>query len=57
MISACIYCGGRGRRIKKPCLECLGAGVTKKQRNIVIKVPPGFLIVWGVTFHEYIRGH
>jgi molecular chaperone DnaJ len=40
-VSQCSYCGGTGRIIEKPCLECAGDGRTKGHTQIKVKVPAG----------------
>lgn len=39
--SMCPDCGGTGTVPKNPCTECKGSGVTRRQEDIAIKVPPG----------------
>ncbi len=39
--SICPDCGGAGTIPKNPCTECRGSGVTRRQEDIAIKVPPG----------------
>ncbi len=38
---ACPKCNGRGQMPETPCETCSGAGVRKRQEEIVITVPPG----------------
>ncbi len=40
-ITTCPQCHGEGRIITKPCLQCRGTGKEKRQRSIVVKIPPG----------------
>jgi molecular chaperone DnaJ len=37
----CRRCGGRGQVIDKPCRACKGTGVTRKARQVKVRVPPG----------------
>jgi molecular chaperone DnaJ len=37
----CPECGGRGTKIEKPCPTCRGTGVTKRTRDVKVRVPPG----------------
>jgi molecular chaperone DnaJ len=40
-ITACPRCRGEGRIITDPCPQCRGAGRERRQRTIVVHVPPG----------------
>ncbi len=42
-VQTCPNCGGEGRTIRKPCLECKGDGRVKGEETITINVPPGVL--------------
>tara|TARA_B100001123_G_scaffold328329_1_gene369473 strand:+ start:15603 stop:16733 length:1131 start_codon:yes stop_codon:yes gene_type:complete len=37
----CSHCGGIGRVIAKPCLECRGQGRTSRDRKKTVKIPAG----------------
>jgi molecular chaperone DnaJ len=37
----CPTCGGRGKIIESPCPKCRGSGLTKRERKITVKIPPG----------------
>ena len=37
----CPTCGGEGRVIESPCTSCKGSGVTKGDRSVSLKIPPG----------------
>jgi len=37
----CHQCGGRGKIIRRPCVECKGEGYTRSQRKLRITIPPG----------------
>ncbi len=37
----CPDCGGRGTTIDKPCSECRGTGVTRRTREVKVRIPPG----------------
>lgn len=37
----CPTCRGKGKIIQSPCPRCRGGGLTRKDRNISVKVPPG----------------
>jgi molecular chaperone DnaJ len=39
--TACPYCGGHGKMIKKACSYCQGTGLVKKEREIKLKIPAG----------------
>jgi len=40
-VTACPRCRGEGRIITDPCPQCRGAGRERRQRTIVVHVPPG----------------
>jgi molecular chaperone DnaJ len=40
-VRTCNTCGGRGKIPEKPCTKCRGEGVTKKQHEILVKIPTG----------------
>ncbi|MCI0619852.1 molecular chaperone DnaJ [Candidatus Wolfebacteria bacterium] len=40
-VSTCTKCHGRGKMPEKECVECKGGGVTRKQEEIAITIPPG----------------
>ncbi len=40
-ITPCPSCRGKGKIIDSPCKNCRGTGLTKKRRNIAVKVPMG----------------
>ncbi len=40
-VAPCQRCGGEGRIVTVPCRECQGRGVERKQRRIVVRIPPG----------------
>lgn len=42
-VQACPNCGGEGRTVRKPCLECKGDGRVKGEETITINVPRGVL--------------
>lgn len=37
----CSYCQGKGEIIDNPCLHCKGDGRIKKEKKILVKIPPG----------------
>jgi len=39
--ATCNRCHGEGRIITEPCPHCKGTGKEKRQRNILVKIPPG----------------
>ena len=39
--STCSRCRGEGRVITEPCPQCQGTGHEKRQRQILVKIPPG----------------
>ncbi len=39
--ATCGRCHGEGRIITEPCPHCKGTGKEKRQRNILVKIPPG----------------
>jgi molecular chaperone DnaJ len=39
--ATCSRCHGEGRIITEPCPHCKGTGKEKRQRNILVKIPPG----------------
>ncbi|MBK9143821.1 MAG: molecular chaperone DnaJ [Candidatus Melainabacteria bacterium] len=40
-ISTCPHCAGRGKKVDKPCRDCSGQGLTRKNKEFEIKVPAG----------------
>ena len=40
-VSTCGRCGGEGRVVSDPCVECGGAGTEARRRKIAISVPAG----------------
>ncbi|MEG1501032.1 MAG: molecular chaperone DnaJ [Clostridiales bacterium] len=40
-VRTCTTCNGKGVIIDKPCKQCNGSGRLKKERKIIVKVPPG----------------
>jgi molecular chaperone DnaJ len=40
-VATCDRCRGEGRIISRPCTACRGSGRERKQRKLVIKIPPG----------------
>jgi molecular chaperone DnaJ len=40
-VATCERCHGEGRIISRPCTACRGSGRERKQRKLVIKIPPG----------------
>jgi len=40
-VTPCSECRGRGKLIESPCKECHGTGLTKKRREINVKIPEG----------------
>src|SRR5438093_626415 len=38
---SCPGCGGSGKVVKDPCPECKGAGMTEKERQYTVSIPPG----------------
>jgi molecular chaperone DnaJ len=40
-VISCPTCRGKGHIIDSPCPRCRGTGLTRKERNISVKVPPG----------------
>ncbi|MEZ5952850.1 MAG: molecular chaperone DnaJ [Hyphomonas sp.] len=41
MERTCPHCGGKGKRIKKPCKDCGGAGQVREERKLQVKIPAG----------------
>jgi molecular chaperone DnaJ len=39
--TVCPDCGGKGTKIDKPCPDCHGTGVTKRGREVKVRIPPG----------------
>lgn len=39
----CPSCGGRGKKIEKPCKTCRGTGVERRGRPVNVRIPPGVL--------------
>jgi len=39
--ATCSRCHGEGRIITEPCPHCKGTGKEKRQRNILVRIPPG----------------
>ncbi|MEN2993972.1 MAG: molecular chaperone DnaJ [Thermodesulfovibrio sp.] len=37
----CSKCGGTGRIIKDPCIECYGKGKVRVEHELKVKIPPG----------------
>jgi molecular chaperone DnaJ len=37
----CPRCGGSGRMVLDPCTACHGAGQTRKERRLEVRIPPG----------------
>jgi len=37
----CPQCSGRGTVVDKPCKTCRGSGVTRRTREVKVRVPPG----------------
>jgi len=40
-VATCSRCGGRGRVVRNPCVQCHGAGVEQKRAAVRVKVPAG----------------
>src|SRR5437588_458441 len=40
-VATCNRCGGRGRVIRNPCVQCHGAGVEQKRTTVKVKIPAG----------------
>ncbi|MGM9999334.1 MAG: molecular chaperone DnaJ [Candidatus Bruticola sp.] len=40
-IVECPACGGLGKKVKKPCAECKGAGMVEKEKHMEINIPAG----------------
>jgi molecular chaperone DnaJ len=40
-VSTCPSCGGEGKILRSPCLECRGQGRVQKQRRLHVKIPAG----------------
>ncbi|MBU1379147.1 MAG: molecular chaperone DnaJ [Alphaproteobacteria bacterium] len=38
---ACPRCGGSGRMVMDPCVECRGAGHIRRQRTLAVRIPAG----------------
>ena len=38
---ACSTCSGNGKIIRDPCGKCNGSGLTRKEKNLKVKIPPG----------------
>lgn len=41
MQQGCPHCGGRGKTIAKPCLECHGQGRVERTKTLQVKIPSG----------------
>jgi molecular chaperone DnaJ len=37
----CPQCNGRGTTVDKPCPTCRGTGITKRGREVKVRIPPG----------------
>ena len=37
----CPQCSGRGTIVDKPCKSCRGSGVTRRTREVKVRIPPG----------------
>lgn len=40
-VGACDECGGTGKKIDTPCRECRGTGLTRRNRQLEVKIPAG----------------
>jgi molecular chaperone DnaJ len=40
-VATCDRCHGEGRIITRPCNSCRGSGHERKQRKLLVKIPPG----------------
>ncbi len=40
-VTTCATCHGKGTVPSKPCSECKGAGITRKEKDVRIVIPPG----------------
>jgi molecular chaperone DnaJ len=38
---ACPRCGGSGRMVMDPCVDCRGHGLIRKQRTLAVRIPAG----------------
>ena len=38
---ACPRCGGTGRMVMDPCVDCRGHGLIRKQRTLAVRIPAG----------------
>jgi molecular chaperone DnaJ len=38
---ACPRCGGSGRMVLDPCLDCHGAGMVRRERTLAVRIPAG----------------
>jgi molecular chaperone DnaJ len=38
---ACPRCGGSGRMVMDPCVDCHGHGLIRKQRTLAVRIPAG----------------
>jgi molecular chaperone DnaJ len=37
----CPRCGGSGRMVMDPCLDCRGAGMVRRERTLAVRIPAG----------------
>lgn len=40
-IATCPACDGEGSKVEKPCEDCKGKGLTRKERSLELKIPAG----------------
>ena len=40
-VRTCEHCGGSGKIISNPCVDCKGRGTVRKQRRIKVNIPAG----------------
>lgn len=38
---ACVACGGSGKRVQTPCKTCTGSGRTRREEEMLVRIPAG----------------
>ena len=52
----CPQCNGRGTTVETPCPTCRGTGVTKRGREVKVRIPPGVEDGQTITGERQRRG-